>query len=140
MIKSFHMKWQVSRNLYSIVQQKNNPCTSNNLSQRETTKPPLLTWVWLQFMLKRLNIPTHYCWWIWIKLFTYIRTQSPSKRIINKKLYITPLWKSMLNVFLSRWMCPTNTPLDCQYGLCVIESINRRINLASASSCRSFRR
>jgi hypothetical protein len=66
--------------------------------------------------VKKVKCTYPYCWWIYIKLFTYICTQSPSKRIINKELHMVPLWKSMLNVFLSRWMCPTNTPRDCQNG------------------------
>jgi hypothetical protein len=39
------------------------------------------------------------------------------KAIFNKELHIVPFWKSMLNVFLSRLMCPTNTPLIVICGL-----------------------
>jgi hypothetical protein len=79
---------------------------------------------------RKLNIPTHYCMWSWIKRFAYICTQSLSKRISVKELQIFPFWKSMLNVFLSRWMCPTNTPLGCHLWFVVNQIKNRRINLA----------
>jgi hypothetical protein len=35
-------------------------------------------------------------------LHIYMYTITIKKRIINKELHIVPLWKSMLNVFLSR--------------------------------------
>jgi hypothetical protein len=65
--------------------------------------PPLMTLCVMNIILKTKGKyqPIAVCE-VKIELFTYICTQSLSKRIFNKELHIVPFWKSMLNVFLSR--------------------------------------
>jgi hypothetical protein len=97
----------------------------NNLLNGKNHQPSLIALCGVVNHFKRLNIPTHYCWEVklnYLHTYIYIYMYTVTiKKNFNKELHVVPFWESMLNVFLSRWMCPTNAPMVAIYCLWLIK-------------------